>query len=336
MAALTSLPVPLLAAALAFFANSSALAAEFTWNAPRGCPDRDALRWRIEEALGTTLANAAPLVFSAKVEENPPRHWEVALDVSSSANQTEPQHRKLQASNCDELAQAVSVAIALALGADQAEPKEIPSETTKSGAPEAKETAPEPAKPVDKKLSRAVTPKKDPESRSSYWGAADLGPTLDLGSLPGLAPGIEIVGLLGKGAIGIKLGGLVLPSHKTEVSGSLGGAFTLLAASATACGVSAHPSVILRLCAGSEIGKLSGKGLNTTHSWTGSSGWLAPRIDLQASWSLLDESLRLFGSGTLAMPLIRKEFLVTGLPGRVHQPESVIGRLGAGLELIWQ
>jgi len=331
MGALASLPVPLLTAALAILANSSSQAAEFTWDAPEGCPDRDALRWRIEEALGTTLANAAPLIFSAKVEGKLPKHWVVALDASGSANPTEVQHRELHASSCDELAQAVSVAIALALGADQTERKETLPATPVSEAPE----APEPTRPDATELSRAVTPKKEPESKRSYWGAAELGPTFDLGSLPGLAPGIEIAGLAGKGALGVRLSGLVLPNRTTLDSNNRGGRFTLLAASAMACGLSTRSSVIVRICAGSEFGRLSGTGVNTTTSWTGTSSWVAPRIDLESSWPLFDDSLRLFGAGTLAMPMIRKEFSVSGL-GLVHQTDQVIGRLGAGLELLWR
>jgi hypothetical protein len=67
---------------------------------------------------------------------------------------------------------------------------------------------------------------------------------------------------------------------------------------------------------------------------------VAPRIDLEFSWPLLDKSVRFFGSGTAAMPLIRREFLVHYLDTAgdipIHQPGSVIGRFGAGLELLWQ
>ena len=67
---------------------------------------------------------------------------------------------------------------------------------------------------------------------------------------------------------------------------------------------------------------------------------MAPRIDLEFSWPLLDQAVRLFGSGTAAMPLIRKEFLVHYINTegniRIHQPGSVIGRFGAGLEFLWQ
>jgi hypothetical protein len=328
------MPRPLLlGVALGTFVASAASAAEFDWNAPSGCPDRDALRWRIEEALGTTLAKAAPLKFSASVQEKSTKRWVVTLDVASDSNQTAVQHRELQASSCDELAQAASVAVALALGADVTEPKEPRPEVPSAGDSE-KTTKPVWTAPVEARLSRAATPRKETESTKSAWWAAELGPVLDMGSLPGPALGIEVAGLVGQGPAAIKLGGLALPNRSGEVVDNRGGTFTLFAASLMACGNSLHSFLNLRLCAGSEFGRLSGRGNNVTQTWTGSSGWLAPRIDLAVSWPLLDESLRLAGLSTVALPLIRKEFSVQGL-GLVHQPGAVTGRLGAGLELLW-
>lgn len=334
MSALQPFAIFLLGTLLGVFATCAARAAELTWDAPSGCPDRDALRWRVEEALGTTLEKAAPLNFSAKVREKSATRWVVALDVASDPNQAEAQHRELEAPSCDELAQAVSVAIALALGADVSQPNGSPSETPSPAESDEKVTRKH-AAPAETHLSSAAATQKRIESARPIWWATELGPVLDFGSLPGLAPGIEVSGLVGKGALGAKLGGLALPNRTTEVDSNSGGTFTLLAASLMACGNSSHVPLILRLCAGSEFGRLSGKGINITQSKLRSSSWLAPRIDLAFSLPLLDETLRLFGSGTIAMPLIRKEFTVTGLP-LIHQPDAVIGRLGAGLELLWR
>jgi hypothetical protein len=289
--------------------------------------------------LGTSLAQAAPLNFTAKVQEKSASHWVVALDATRDSNQGNVQHRELQAASCDELAQAVSVAIALALGADALQPKESPAQTPLPAEATEKAT-PEPPAPVATNPSRAAATPKKSDPKNSYWWAAELGPSLDVGSLPGPAFGIEVSALAGKGAFGLKLGGLALPRRSAEVVGNLGGTFTLLAASLMACASSSHAVTNLRLCGGSEFGKLSGTGLNTTHSRTNGSSWVAPRIDIEFSWPLLDESLRLFGLGTVAMPLIRNAFTVhnldTGTDIRVFQPGSVIGRIGAGLELLWQ
>ena len=318
--------------AFAVAASSSAFAAELSWEAPASCPDRDALRWRIEEALGTSLANGAPLSFSARVEEKSAKRWVVALDVTSDSNQADVQHRELEAANCDDLAQAVSVVIALALGADPTVPKQSSPETPAPSEPD-EQSKPEPVASSSPQLARAAAPPKKAESPKSYWLAAELGPTFDIGSLPGLAPGIQVSGLAGKRALGVKLAGVAVPN--SEKSGTPGGTFTLLTASIAVCGVSPLAITILRLCAGSEFGKLSGTGKNATISKTNSSGWVAPFVELGGSWPLFDESLRFFGAGTVAMPLIRKEFSVDNF-GPIHQPDALIGRLGAGLELLWR
>ena len=318
---------------LATAAAASARAADLTWKAPAGCPESDALRWRVEEALGTTLAEAAPLHFSAKVEQKTAKRWVVGLDVTSDSSENEAQHRELEAPSCDELVQAVSVAIALALGADPAKP-EPPALEPKPLPPEPP-APPEPESKGSPHLTRDAVPKNKSEPSQSYWLAAELGPAFDIGSLPGLAPGIQASVVAGKRAVGGKLALIALPNQEKTTAGNPGGAFTLVATTAAVCGVSPHATTVVRLCVGSEFGRLSGKGENTTRSWTGSSSWVAPELDLTGSWPLFGDSLRLYGTGELAIPLIRKEFIVEHYDV-IHRPGKVIGRLGAGLEWLWR
>jgi hypothetical protein len=312
--------------------SSRTHAAELTWDAPPGCPDLDALRWKIEQSLGTTLEQAAPLRFSAKVEAKSSRRWVVILDVANTTKPDEPQRRALEATSCDEAAQALRVAITLALGADAVSVPPGPAGTN----------APEPESPptaaVPQPTSRAsaeTTTRKAPQAALNYWFAAQLGPLLNAGSLPGIAPGVRVSALGGMRAFAVQLGALVLPDRTKHTTEEPSGTFTLIAATASVCGVADAAAARVRLCAGSELGKLSGRGYNTSHSWTGSSGWVAPFVELGASWPLLGDSLRFFGVGTVAMPLIRKQFSVDNF-GQVHQPAVLIGQLGAGLELLWQ
>jgi len=178
-------------------------------------------------------------------------------------------------------------------------------------------------------------PKGKPQSRSSLWFAAELGPSLDFGSLPGAAPGVQVAAVGGIRAIGLRLGGIVFPDRSKQVSGELGGTFTLWAASAALCGQAERQPTLLRLCAGSEFGRMSGTGLHTSHVLTGTSVWVAPLADLTGSWPLLDDSIRVYGSAVAAIPLIRRDFRVEGL-GSVHQPGAFVGRLGLGLEMLWR
>ncbi len=154
------------------FVTSQSQAAQFNWDAPVGCPDRDALRWRIEEALGTPLVQAAPLRFSAKVTEKSAKRWVVVLDVTSDESEAQ-QRRELEAATCDELAQAVSVAVALALGAD---PRAEKSEATPAESRSDEYATPKP-KAAEAALTRAAVPKEKPKNEPSYWFAAELGPS---------------------------------------------------------------------------------------------------------------------------------------------------------------
>ena len=104
----------------------TARGATFVWEAPAGCTERDAIRWRVEEALGTKLENAAPLRFVAKVGRSSADRWVVKLDVAplsaesvpaaaagspqAAASEAPPvQQRTIEASNCEDLAQATGV-----------------------------------------------------------------------------------------------------------------------------------------------------------------------------------------------------------------------------------
>ena len=340
---------------LVLFLSTAAHAATFVWDAPKGCPDRDAIRWRVEDALGTKLENAAPLSFAAKIEHNSANKWVVVLDVASSQTESPPavpaaaatsppspgvapdnssvQHRTIEASNCEDLAQATAVAIALALGADLAASPAPPDPERSKPSKDTQlvDTGPEPPSKATQAASEAKT---ETANGSPFWLRGALGPVIDHGTLPGWAPGVEGAFSLGKEAFDVRLGALVLPSESKQVSGTAGGSFAMFAATAAVCGGTQRSTTLLRLCLGTEFGKLTGTGVNVAVSWSRSSTWIAPRGDLDVSIPLGDASLRAFGRATLVVPMIRKKFMVDGL-GQVHQPDSVGARLGVGLELLW-
>ena len=306
------------------------LAAQLTWEAPAGCPDRDAVRWRVEDAIGVPLEKAAALSFAAKVEQRVNKRWRVVLDVTSESDASEPQHREFEADACDDLVKAASVAIALALGAGDVDKGSATASRTNEAPADAPRRA-EPAASASPALIRADATQKKPE----YRVAAQLGAFLDYQSLPGISPGIQISAIGSWRALGVKLGGVALPESTTRTTSGPGGSFTLLAGSAGLCGLVGRVPGELRLCAGSELGNMSGKAVNATTSRKGSAVWVAPFVELNGSSSLAD-SIRFFVSVAALVPLIRKEFYVEGVPEATHQPGILAGRLGVGLEILWQ
>lgn len=311
----------------------SALAAELVWEAPEGCPDRDAIRWRVEDALGVSLDKAAPLRFSAKVVQKRNKRWSVAIDVASESGDSNPQRRELEGASCDDLVQAAAVAIALALGAD--------AQKTSDGAAKVanvdEQHAAEPEGPASVSLIRAAVTPKERQKDRKYRLSAQLGPVFDYQSLPGISPGVQVSAIGGSGGFGVRLGGLVFPTSTTQTSTGPGGRFSLIAGSVALCGGLQRDTGELRLCGGSEMGRLSGKAVNATLSRSGNSDWIAPFAEVAGS-SKMTDSIRLFVSLAAVVPLIRRDFEVKtgGTSISIHEPGSVAGRLGLGLELLWQ
>jgi hypothetical protein len=84
------------------------------------------------------------------------------------------------------------------------------------------------------------------------------------------------------------------------------------------------------VCLGFEAGRLEGAGVGVTEPRRGSAVWLAPLVQLGASWAVPDTALRLELALLGAAPLNRDEFKLREL-GTVHQPSPGIGRLSLGV-----
>ena len=95
----------------------TARAAELDWNAPASCPTRDTLELHLRDSLGTPLAEAAALRFSAKVTQLSRGTFRLDLWVVGSETPLPNPPRVFEANSCEELVDTATVAIALALGA---------------------------------------------------------------------------------------------------------------------------------------------------------------------------------------------------------------------------
>ena len=85
--------------------------------------------------------------------------------------------------------------------------------------------------------------------------------------------------------------------------------------------------------AGIELGRLSGEGVGSavTSSHPSNTFWSAARAELGLLVPLAS-SLRFVGRAGVALPMIRREFVLDG-PEVVFRPASVSGRVALGLEL---
>jgi len=286
-----------LTALLGVGARASASDLEVSWNAPRGCLDRDALRQGLSRRVGREVAfgSDAQLGLSGTLV---PRGagYELDLETVSPAG---TERRTLQARTCSELARATLLIAALLL----------------SDAPDA------PAAP-----ELAVEP-----SKRTWFVFARAGVIGDLGSLASVSVGPGLGVGLGVDRTLIELGGLLLPSQELRANAlaRVPGTLRLMAANASVCH-EFFDGPRLAPCLHFEAGSLRGRGRELANTSEASATWLSAGLGARARVRLFDE---LYGVADVqaGVPLVRPRFGVHGV-GPVHEVPPLIGRLELSLE----
>lgn len=274
---------------------------DLSWVAPsRGCPDREHFRTGLATRLGreVSFGSDAPIHVDAKIE---PSAVGYSLTLRTRSDRGS-QERLLHARNCNELARASALIVALLF-------PERASSTPANGGEE-----------------RAF----DLRSRLQPRARADW--VVDLGALPLPAFGVGLAFGLGFGAATFELGGFALvpragrAASRAEPVASL----QLIAAVASAClELVRQPSVAP--CVGLELGELRGSGRSLARVANRSSLWLMPEAGMRASLEL-SRTLRWSLGVAVGLPWDRSVFTVRGL-GPVHEVPRVVARFATGLEL---
>lgn len=323
-----------------------ARAAELSARGPAECADESELRFRVERSIGMPLPRAASLRFAVEARQVG-ASYEAHIVVTEGASQRAEKERVLGAADCDELADVVSVAIALALGAAQGAPATA-SDTriaerahpSLEGAPvssgaEAQASAGASASAADVASAAART-----EAASAAWEPSLSAWVLwDTGSLP--APGLGAALELNLAWRRLQLraiGAVVFEQHanvELVPSPAPGADLELYTGSLLGCTAPfGHPRGPLAslACVGMEIGLLTGVGTGVPTPRQGSALWLAPRLDVGALWSVPATPLRLGITLSAVAPMNRDNFALTDI-GTVHRPPSMVGRLSFGVGL---
>jgi hypothetical protein len=312
-------------------------AAELAARGPRECPDAAEVTFRVERLLGMPLIRAAVLHFDLEFAAAP-NGYEVRLLVSGGETTGSPKQRELRAKTCGEVADAVSIAIALALGARAAEPEALAepaasprNETASAGrpavsSPEIDETPPPAAD--------AVAPQ-----RAAFTPALLLAMLFDTGSLPAPGLGVALGAELRSDRYALRaLISFVFEQHASlPGSGSArpGADLSLALGSLEACAApfgSLRANLALALCGGWELGRLTGTGTGVSRPHEGSQLWSAARIAAGLGWTVPGTALRLGTLLTLAAPLERNDFVLRDL-GLVYRPPSLVGRWAVGIDV---
>jgi hypothetical protein len=289
------------------------------------------------------LEQAAPLQFDVTMERSV-SGLRARIEVTPGGLR-----RELAASNCEELADAVSIAVALALGSAAAASTVSASASAEAstieGAGAAEQLPPQrPKLPPSASAGAVATREKEdqgldasrersasfPEPSVSLWLLADAG------SLPSPALGAAV----GAEAAWRRLELHVLASlffeQETQVESPAlmrpGAKLELWTGSALGCTLlwSERTAVMPFVCLGLEVGRLSGVGTGVSDPRRGSALWVAPLAQLGTTWAIPDSALRLEIALLGAAPLNRDEFKLRDV-GTVHQPNAGIARLSVGV-----
>jgi hypothetical protein len=322
--AVTVLGLAVLGLALA----SPARAAELSFAGPALCGDVAELRYRVERALGSALADAPPLVLDVTIAQRA-RALAATLRVREEAGAA-PSERRLEAEDCAHLLDALSVVIVLAIdrvrAREQAEPVRATPAATEP-LPSAPPASPERA---DELATRA------PSWRPSVlaWLAGDYGslPDPDLG----VGLGLSLDGTRAR----LQASGLFFFEQRTELAGRgvppPGADVGLALAALSACYApdgSWQSDGVLGVCARAELGRLFGRGTNVQDERSDGRLWVAPGLSLAGEWQVLVPALRLGVEAGAVLPLLRSEVRL-GTLGELYRPAAVSARGGLGLTLV--
>lgn len=347
-----------LAFGLTLCAARPALGAELDWTAPAPCPTRDTVERRIRDAIAMPLEKAAQTRFVCRISVTRGTSYRLELRVDDRSMTGRSSPRIFEAPTCEQVADTAAVAIALALGADAPEsssfdPKERRLDDHMSSAqrdvaakdrPKQKQTTPDEPTQGDSGQNGGTpetTASRAPMSAASsglnpFWVAARIGPIIDQGSLPGITVAPQVAFELGFRAVSARLSGAYFAEKRSILADGSGGDFSLWGVTLGICGTTPRAHAHGRVCAGVEVGEMTGVGagdlLVKRQSIT---SWFAPEVDISAisaPWLL---GMRAYLGVLAGVPLTRRNFTLGGKED-VHRADSVVWRLNAGLEIDWQ
>jgi hypothetical protein len=309
-----------------FSVAASARAAEIDARGPAECPDSAELGFRVERHLGVPLAQAPAAKFVVEMERGAAAYT-ARLSVLGGVG-AESKGRALEGADCNELADAIVVALTLALGAAEAPAAEAPPF---EAPPPLTETPPAAAD------TDGERPAQQQEAASPLRPSLSVAALVDVGSLPEPGLGAALGAELRWEGLQLRALATILFEQHTELGTSTGPApgadLQLFAGSLLGCtsavGSGSDPFT-LPVCLGFELGWISGVGTGVVSPRSGSAPWAAARVDVGALWCA-PGSLVCFGATlTAAAPITRSRFELTDI-GTVYRPPSVTGRLSLGI-----
>ncbi|MEO7111358.1 MAG: hypothetical protein ABI183_13040 [Polyangiaceae bacterium] len=287
------------------------------WNAPAECPTSASVLAQIERNVGA--AKFARADVEANVSALGPRRWSVHLVTNVDSAHGE---RSLEANTCAALADATALIVALTIAPAHDDVTPTPT------------TAPEPAKlkPIETPEDREAAP--SPKSRLTGLVAVTL--LGDLGTLPhaGVAPGITIGMMFEIFRAEISGNTWFTQDARSPLSNSEGSHLQLLDLAARGCFRIPFRSIEIAPCLGAGLVHLSIAGFGETFPEQTDDWWLTARVDLVATWTIVDPIAIRALVGAVA-PFQRDAVDFEDSQGdrvELHRPALISGQAAIGVE----
>lgn len=344
------------ALALGALAEERAARAEapiaLTWNAPQGCPSRDAILSEVSRLLGDHApAPESALVARADVTRAGERAFHLAIAIGEGQSK---RTRALDAPTCSELGDAAALVLALAIdplaGMDAAEDRAAPPPPPSAGAPLAgPENVPIPAPPTwaGSRNQPSIPLFAVPPSPELF--AAPHNPRIvralaltggETGMFRSPSPMFRLG--LSYGRAGLRWDGHLMFVWGDRIPApdipTKGGTFGMGGVQLSMCSewvvdrANADRSAVFGgVCGTVEGGVIYGSSDGVSKPGSAIGPWIAPVAQTYLRWRVAPRTHVHVDLG-FGVPLIRPSFAIVGL-GTVHQVALFSGRIGLGLEI---
>lgn len=281
--------------------------AEIAWQAPASCPNADVVRARFR-------AQAPPDAEEPKADVVVTKTTTFAAELHVFPARGEPSTRRFESDDCEDIADAAALILAL-VARDEAARADASPDVPTSQAP--------PPRPL-----AAARPTRNELGRTNDSGAAphlELHASLGVGGavnvLPSAAPGAELTIGASFAAWRIEAGGIWLPAQRTHVTARAGGDFDFLSASARACFVPAFGRWRAGICGGGALHVTSGRAFGVPMVEESTRSDAAMQAALLGDWSFT-ELFGLRASVYVDAPLKRPRYVIEHL-GPVFETPAV-------------
>lgn len=233
-----------------------AAAIEVRWEAPAGCPDREALLARMHARIGPDAEGPASVHGTVSATNS---GYALALELAIAGNATQ---RELDAATCGELVDAAALIVAVAL-----DPVFAVAEPTIAEVIAVPEPAPQRA-PARPHVAIATAPVEPVQRRRPTMRALGLGLRPLVGAWFGAVPraaatvGFDVV-FPARRSLRAELGVLAIPRQHVAIAEDAGANLWLASAVLRACFAPAVGRVRPMGCAGMSAGAIGGRGFGS-------------------------------------------------------------------------